>query len=113
MLANLSELSQFFDVDKGDVLFQHCINLVNSKQPRVIIQALKALISLSVRLGQNKVQDKILPVVELVMEKFDDDILVLEGLKGYNLLVTLRLMKQSQCEKILPDILPFTLHQNR
>ena len=33
MLANLVELSQIFDVDKGDVLFQHCISYVNSQHP--------------------------------------------------------------------------------
>lgn len=30
MLENLIELSQIFDVDKGDVLFKHCINHFNS-----------------------------------------------------------------------------------
>lgn len=113
MLENLGELSQFFDVDKGEDLFKHCINLVNSKQPRVYIKALKALISISVRMGQSKVEEKILPIVEEVMKQFDDDILVLEGLKGYNLLATLRLLNQSQCEKILNYILPFLLHPNR
>lgn len=114
MLANLIELSQFFDVDKGDDLFQHCINLVNNPNPRVKIQACKTLMSLSVRLGQKKVESKILPVVDHILKYvFEEDLFVIETLKLCNLLATLRLIKQEQCEEILALILPFTLHPNR
>ena len=74
MLANLSELSQFFDVDKGDDLFMQCINMVNNPNPRVKIQALKTLMSLGARLGQKKVENKILPVVDhILINVLDDD----------------------------------------
>lgn len=70
--------------------------------------------SLSVRLGQKKVENKILPVVDHILKYvFEEDLFVIETLKLCNLLAALRLLKQEQCEEMLALILPYTMHPNR
>jgi hypothetical protein len=70
--------------------------------------------SLSVRLGQKIVHQKIFPIIEhIISSVFEDDLFVVETLKFCNLLVILRLLKQNECETILDLILPFTVHPNR
>lgn len=51
--------------------------------------------SLSVRLGQKIVQEKIFPIIEAIISSvFEDDLFVSETLKLCNLLVMLRLLNQ-------------------
>lgn len=70
--------------------------------------------SLSVRLGQKIVYEKVFPIIEHIISLVnEDDLLIVETLKLCNLLVILRMLKQSECEKILNYILPFTVHPNR
>ena len=72
---------------------------------------LRTLSSLSLRVGEKKVAEYVLPLIEMLLED-PEDLVILENIKMTNQLVSLRLVSKKSCLKILEQLHPFLMYPN-
>jgi hypothetical protein len=78
-------------VEKSDFLIQQCFSGINRKDFKVRVQVLRTMTELSLRVGEKKVSEYVLPLVEMLLED-PEDLVILENIKMSNQLLKLGLV---------------------
>lgn len=94
IIKNASEIGKLFGAETTNYLISFlCMSSINKHDSKVTVQVLKTLSSLCLIIGQNRVDTKILPMIE---DLFSDpeDLVIIESIKLHNLFVQNRLVNQ-------------------
>ena len=94
IIKSASEIGKLFGAETTNYLISFlCMSSINKHEPKVTLQVLKTLSSLCLIIGQNRVDTKILPMIE---DLFSDpeDLVIIESIKLHNLFVQNRLINQ-------------------
>lgn len=109
----MGELSQLLGVELTETkLIPQCTSGINKSDFRVRIESLKALTTLSMRLGQQKFTQYVLPVLGPLLHD-SEDMVIVEAIKMYNQFVKTRLIAQSDCIEVFQTMFPYLLHPNK